>query len=358
MKILFVSGHVHYPQGLGGVSSTIHELANALERQGHETAVLAQLHPEKLTGLTLRLRLRLTGGTLWADRLAGYPTYRVWNPLERLAEVVERFRPDVAMVQIGQGFQLTTVLRRAGIPVLYFLHNVDLDEHGGDLGALDSGVRFIANSHFTAERYRSVFGISSIVVPPQFAPERYRTTRGGSCVTLINPWPSKGLGTALEIASRCQDIPFEFVESWHLGKRGRAEMERKAKALGNLVFTRKKTDMRAVYARAKFLIAPSVAEEAWGRVATEAQFSGIPTIAMRIGGLPEAVGPGGVLIDRDAPIDAWVAEVRRLWSDPSHYEALSQAAMVHAGRPEIDPEIQLSQVLEMAAEVRAAASAA
>ena len=35
----------------------------------------------------------------------------------------------------------------------------------------------------------------------------------------------------------------------------------------------------------------------FGRIAVEPQFSGIPVVASDRGGLPEAVGPGGVLID-------------------------------------------------------------
>lgn len=356
MRILFVSGRPHFPQALGGVSITTHDLALQLQKQGHAVAVLAHLAPAGVSGFALRLRGRLTGGALWADGLAGYPTYRVWSPISSLRAVVERFRPDVAVVQIGRGFVLAQALREAGVPVLYFLHNVDMDEHGGDLGDLGGGVRFVANSRFTAERYRSVFGIESLVIPPQFMPDRYRTARAGSRVTFINPYPSKGQRTALEIARLCPDIPFEFVESWPLNRTDWSRLAAEAKVLGNVTLRRRTRNIRTVYARAKFLIAPSVAEEAWGRVVTEAQFSGIPTIAARIGGLPEAVGPGGALLDPGAPADEWAEVVRRLWSDPVQYETLSDQALAHARRSEIDPQVQMSKILEAMADVRASAA--
>ena len=57
-------------------------------------------------------------------------------------------------------------------------------------------------------------------------------------------------------------------------------------------------DMRSVYRDTKVLLVPSQWLETWGRVATEAQFSGIPVLASRSGALPEAVGPGGILSNR------------------------------------------------------------
>jgi len=48
--------------------------------------------------------------------------------------------------------------------------------------------------------------------------------------------------------------------------------------------------MRAAYGRSRLLLAPSRWVESWGRVASEAQISGLPVIATKSGGLPEAVG--------------------------------------------------------------------
>jgi glycosyltransferase involved in cell wall biosynthesis len=84
------------------------------------------------------------------------------------------------------------------------------------------------------------------------------------------------------------------------------------------------------------VLAPSVWEEAWGRVASEAQCSGLPVIGSDRGGLPEAIGPGGVVLPFSADTDAWVAEVRRLWDDSAAHDAVSAAARRHACRPEMD----------------------
>ena len=65
------------------------------------------------------------------------------------------------------------------------------------------------------------------------------------------------------------------------------------------------------------------------------------------GGLPEAVGPGGILMDPGADADAWAQAVRKLWSDPAFYAEKSQAARAHANRPEMNPAYQIDRLLEI-----------
>ncbi len=101
--------------------------------------------------------------------------------------------------------------------------------------------------------------------------------------------------------------------------------------------------MRAVYGRCKILLAPSRWEEAYGRVASEAQLSGIPVVASTRGGLPEAVGPGGILLDPQDMIPVWTATVRKLWHDQRHYAELSASAAAHAQRREMATNYQIDE---------------
>ena len=78
---------------------------------------------------------------------------------------------------------------------------------------------------------------------------------------------------------------------------------------------------------------PSTYPEAWGRVAGEAQASGIPVIASAVGGLPEAVGDGGLLVDPSAGVDAWLEAFALLWDDDDAYAGhASRAERTAAGR--------------------------
>jgi glycosyltransferase involved in cell wall biosynthesis len=190
------------------------------------------------------------------------------------------------------------------------------------------------------------------VIPPSIDPERYRTQTSRQYVTFINPYSEKGFERAVEIAGECPDIPFLFVESWKLDGERRAEVERTLSRLPNVVLEGRTDDMKTVYGRTRILLAPSKWEEAWGRVASEAHCSGIPVLGSRRGGLPEAIGEGGLVLDYDAPLKEWVSALRRLWSDQDHYDRLSAAALAYSKRPEMDPRHQFSTflgVLERAA---------
>ncbi|HEY5378446.1 MAG TPA: glycosyltransferase, partial [Pseudolabrys sp.] len=103
----------------------------------------------------------------------------------------------------------------------------------------------------------------------------------------------------------------------------------------------------AIYGSTKVLLAPSRYQEAWGRVASEAQINGIPVLASNRGGLPEAVGPGGVCLDYDAPIELWASHLQAMWNDEAYYAALSEKALAHAARIEFQPETIVSRFVDL-----------
>src|SRR5690606_21100152 len=97
-------------------------------------------------------------------------------------------------------------------------------------------------------------------------------------------------------------------------------------------------DMRPLYAPARLLLAPSMGEEAWGRVANEAHITGIPVLASTQGGLPEAVGPGGLLLPCAAPGEAWTAPHAEIRDSRELFERLTAAARAYSLRSEIQPD--------------------
>ena len=140
----------------------------------------------------------------------------------------------------------------------------------------------------------------------------------------------KGVDIANDLASRCKEIDFLFIEGWPLSKDQREALEKRISRHPNIKFTERISDPRKIFHTTKALIIPSRCEEAFGRVALEAQISGIPVIASDIGGLPEAVGGGGLLIAPNANIEAWVSALRQIVSNPSAYAELSAKATKNA----------------------------
>lgn len=347
LRILFTLGDPFLPQRSGGAQSSTDQLAAALQAAGHEVAVLSGLEGGGWTELRSRLQRRLLRRDYAQNRMSGgYRVYRTWTPLDA-SEVVRRFRPDVAVVQndnTRRTVPLARSLEAAGVPVVFYFRNVELHDLGGNPASLRAA-RFVANSRFTAQTYARAFGVQATVIPPLVEPDLYRTDTTRENVTFINPVPVKGLDTALSVAEHCPDIPFVFVESWPLSPARRQDLEARIATMPNVTLRPRTGDMKSVYGQAKMLLAPSVWQEAWGRVATEAQFCGIPVIGSSRGGLPEAIGPGGIVLPADAPVDRWVAEVRRLWDDPEAYARVSAAAFAHAERPEIAGDHQLRTFL-------------
>lgn len=351
MRILFASGNGYTPEFSGGVQSSTDHLVRQCRAEGHDARVLSALFGDGLAGFRARVGLKLTGRPAVADRIVGYPVYRAWRPWEAAADVARRFRPDVALVQCHNAVRIGKALAAEGVPLVLYHRNVEFGELGGDLRDMGAA-RYIANSAFTARAYASAYGIESAVIPPTIAFEKYATESTRETVTYINLYPEKGLEKAVELATACPDVPFLFVESWKLSPEAFAALETRLKPLRNIRLHRRTDDMRSIYGQTRLLLAPSRWAEAWGRVASEAQCSGIPVLASNQGGLPEAVGPGGVCLDYDAPLETWVRALRGLWDDRAAYATLSAAALAHAQRPQLQAATQFRtfmSVLEAAA---------
>ncbi len=153
----------------------------------------------------------------------------------------------------------------------------------------------------------------------------------------MNPTPRKGIEIAFGIASARRDIPFVIRLSWRMRRGALRDVRERARALGNMEVRPATSDPGELYGDCRLVLVPSMDEEAWCRVVSEAQVNGIPSITSALGGLPESVGGGGVLVDPGAPLDGWIRALAEVWDDESRYEELSARAMEHSRRDELDP---------------------
>lgn len=348
MKVVFASAHPYLPQIAGGSQSNTHEMAQELLARGHDTRVLAGLTPDGWIGTRGRIMMKLIRRKTVSDRSPGYPVYRSWFAWEGVAEVVRSAAPDIVVAQSGKVLRVAKAFREIGVPTVIYLHNVEFEDHGESIEDFRDAV-FIANSQFTADRYYETYGIRSTVINPLFQPERYRVRSSRERVLFVNPHPLKGVDLAIALARACPDIPFDFVESWTLSDDQRSALRQSIAGLHNVTLHARTDDMREHYGRARVVLVPSRWEETWGRIASEAHYSGIPVLATQIGGLSEAVGPGGLLLPAQAGPSEWTAALRSLWDDLTLYRTLSEAAMRYAERPQLDRARQIDQMEEILA---------
>ncbi|GJE62602.1 glycosyltransferase [Methylobacterium trifolii] len=348
MRIVLASGTPYLPQVRGGVEVNTHEIATELLARGHEVSVLTRLSYRDAFGLRARIAQGLSAAGCRDDSL-GYAVYRARNPS---ALVPDMLRPDVVVIQNGNPWPVTTAFAERGVPSLVYLHGLGFDSWprqsaatGGDRIPASG---YLSISDFVKRRFAAKHGIPTRVIPPIHQRERYvAERREPAYATLINPVAVKGVDLAIEVAARCPEIPFCFVKGWPLGLRGRRRLKARLAQLSNVTF-RENVAMPTVYGWTRILLVPSQWEaETWGRVATEAQYNGIPVLATDRGGLPESVGPGGSIFPVNASPDLWAAELRRLWSDPEAYREKSEAATAYSTRRAIDVEAQIESLEEI-----------
>jgi glycosyltransferase involved in cell wall biosynthesis len=350
MKILFVTDHTYPPHRVGGAESSTHELALTLKENGIEAAVLAAMPVARfmsLPGSVLRRALRRA--RVRVDYCMGYPVFRSRNPAEAAGETLERFHASVVVVTSGKYTPLSQAFLRRGVPTIVYLRDVEIRNMGGDLPR-DFLVTYLSNSRFNAARVAAVAGLEPVVIPPLIRADRYRTETTRSRVLFVNPVPEKGVDLAFRLAEARPDIPFDFVECWPLSRQRREQLLARARTISNLAWHPVESDPRRLYRNAKVLLVPSMWEESWGRVVTEAHCSGIPALASHRGGLPDSVGPGGILVKHDAPLEHWSAALSRMWDDHDTYDDLVRSARRHSERPEIQPTVLVDRFLAFVTE--------
>lgn len=346
LRVLFATGHPHLPQIAGGLQSSTSETMRGLIARGHDARLLCGLTGDGPLGLRHRVTLKLGRRMVAEDHAADIPAYRAWNPCDSsvIYDVLTDFRPDVVVAQGGDAADLIQGFDAHDIPGAIYFRNVEFDDLIPRLPRLSPDTAYISNSGFTRRRARQVLGVDSTVIYPLIDADRYRVESLGRRVVFINPHPSKGVQIALDVARRCPDIPFLFVEAWTLAGPDHDRMRAEVRALPNVDYQPRTADMAAIFRQARLILVPSQWEEAFGRVVAEAQVSGIPAVASDIGGLPEALGDGGILLAADAPAALWAATVRAIWDDPAEHARLAQAALAHAMRPAMNPAHQFDRL--------------
>jgi glycogen synthase len=89
-------------------------------------------------------------------------------------------------------------------------------------------------------------------------------------------------------------------------------------------------------AQHKIMVVPSTWEEPFGVVALEGIAAGCVVVALRSGGLPEAVGPCGILF-KSGDVDGLASALKGLLAAPSTREKLMRESACHLRR--FQPEV-------------------
>ena len=236
-----------------------------------------------------------------------------WRIYTAFCRQLNIFRPDVCM---GYGMALfgTAVhaeCKRRGIPHAYPICNGNHPYYNfwdSDLLFTDSA----ANAQLYAQRDHLNLATTGAFIDK----DAYIADSGShEYITMINPEPRKGGAILAKLALLAKNDPelknekFLVVNSrgnfastvsvLHDGDDKEAK-NYKPEMFDNVSMTQNTTNMKAIYALTKVLLAPSVPKawhEGWGRVASEAVLNRIPALVAKNGGLEEAMAGAGIALD-------------------------------------------------------------
>ena len=359
MKILFSLDN--YDHGSGGAELAARGLCRGLATRGHELFVL-QCGPERTSydDGPVRVHTRpLDEPRLLRDRDRDALRWnRGWKPL--LDAFLNEHPADLVVTQNRLLYSSVEIAARRQIPVIVWAHGYGMfcpeQFHDRDplacgaaclqclpwrrqlsrgvirrnLAAYAEGLRnaslVLANSGYMQRVIEHQAGVASVVVYPM--PDGPAAMDAGGphdAVLFVKPQAIKGLAIFDRIARAMPETP--FLVAGKLGRSARRALE----PLPNVELLGWVDDMKPVYARARVLLGPALLPEPFGRVYAEAAATGVPSVASRRGGIPEAVGDGGILIDDVHDTSRWVEALRRL-EDPAEHAAYAARARAHARR--------------------------
>lgn len=370
MRILFVSG-----VAIGGSARSTRELAERLARRGHTVGLVLTVERarrrrhvhKRAVNLTVKLGsspLARAVGAVAAQigrrpHPAGGPaSVTTWETImaeNSLPTIRRRFRPDVVVASSIDRMawrRIRAELVRRRIPSVLYVREQNAFGHLTVSGAPPD--LLVTNARVHAETAAGL-GFDAITIPSLVSVDDCVVAGTREHVLLVNPISLYGVELALALAAARPDISFALAESWPLRRDEWDALAARTAALPNVTLRRFDPDPRALYADARLLLVP-YRSNGRPRVVLEAQANGIPVLGSDLPAVREAIGPGGLAVSLDAPIDTWVAALSELLDDPLRYERYAAEARRHAARPEVDPDAiaaRFEQVLGNLVEARA-----
>jgi glycosyltransferase involved in cell wall biosynthesis len=217
-----------------------------------------------------------------------------------LEELIQELKPwlVLASTRVSVLDRIVRLAERHGIPTSVYLATAKSLTEAEILRRCE---RVLVPSEFLARYYGDRYGADCTLLRPivSFRNE-VLSRRGARFVTMVNPSPEKGLTLFWALARRALTAfpwtRFMAVE----GRWTRSELAQSSVNLAelpNVVLAPNETEMERIFARTSILLFPAFWEEAFGRTIVEAQLHGIPVIASRRGGIPEALNGAGILVD-------------------------------------------------------------
>lgn len=370
MRALFVAWNAWNDPGSGAARS-FRTMARILADGGHQVVALTAAEFEGLNAVDLGAHLGslgLQGSERYTPRCRTLARYK-WEGVDvnfictevdkrqpvnetdtraflaHVTRLIREYRPQVVATYgshpaLGEARRL---LKQGASRVVMHVLNFGYEKREAFLNV----DRVTTNSAFLQRWYGEKIGLRShVLYSPVLASEVVAESGSRDKVLFVNPTMHKGralVARMLEmLAAQKIAIPFEVIVSDAPKAEFRAMLSPEAESL--VTFSGPYADPKEFWGRAKIAVVPSVIE-AFGRVAVEAVLNGVPVIGPNMGGVPEAMGEGGIALpipksmatamdELPSEEDAlpWVQALVDLWFDEVRYQKAQAGAAVSAER--------------------------
>ena len=382
-KILFVSEACLLDRKSGAAQS-VRAILQALSDAGHdchaatmsifdgntEYPLPPQLREDERGAISM-FRDRGTDQRVFRTSSTQLTNIRPWDVIDfqqfAMAEI-RRIKPDIVVTYSSKAlWPVLQVAQLYGARTVFYLGvSAYADRQDHEFKHIDT---FITPSQALADLYKEKRGILAEVVHniidfnvnKRIPADVRLANRSGLAITMVNPDPLKGGGFFIHLADAArQALPnakFCAVE----GRWGRLDWEKcglNSDDLPNLSWHPNTDNMTAVYDEASMLIMPTLNFEGSGRVILEAMQSGLPVLAMDMGGIAEQLDGGGFLFECPSDLRAnhfarpdpetigkWLHFISVLLHDDRMYARAVDLALAAANRS--DPHARRKAAVDM-----------
>lgn len=333
MRILFANGRQTYPLFQGGDGISMHNLLSRLYQDQHQVLHIGKLDPphiEHSQHQTLKMLTKLqvkykesNDGISYG--IYGYKCILVEDKsfIRNLSKHIVSFSPDIILTQLNNSQEVIQVAAGCRKKIILLIHDHDPLNYL-TINNSHNISHIIFNSKSTSNHFKKLLKCSSSIIYPSIRLEDYLcNVINPKYITMINPIFSKGIAIVQQVAKHFPKEKFLLIKGWR-------KPELSNSCSNNIIIKNRQYDMRKIYEKSKLVLIPSQWEESFCRIIPEAGINKIPIIASRVGGIPEALGEGGILINKYNDVQSWCFEIKRLLDNEALGIRLGDLAYVQA----------------------------
>ena len=345
---------VNLRPGIDGATTAMLELMHYIKRIGYEAAVFNFLTGEPYHRALMAQRITRKGsktdcqGDIYHYREGEIDCHLYLLPFtikelgQRQTDILKKLNDIMGNYHLDYLLTVDTLSAFAcyalSIPGCHIFHSLDNIQriqsmHPAYMNVIRSR-DIAAVSSFLQGKVKDLLGIDATVLNPGIDFDSYVATPDADADAI-------GFYSSGHLAYKGDEVVNAIIRKMPERKFlivGRGYRRDAATLPANVTFDGFQSDMKNFYRKLKVLLVPSLVPEGFPRIILEAAANGIPAIANNRGGIPEALGDSGILIELDATAkpdierlaDYYSAELRRLFDNPDEYNALSNKARLRA----------------------------